>query len=226
VGLSALKQSLAAGHQCIALCRIPSKLTAIFPAETTPNLKIVEGNALDVSAVSQCLQKDGKLVDEILFTVGGLFIPTKLTVDDIEICRNGISNVLKAVAQLRSNGVTGQPYIIACSTTGISRFGRDIPLAMVPLYHLALKHPHQDKMIMENRLVESGEDFTIVRMSLLMGGESTNEIRVGIEDPKNGPESKAVGYSISKEDAGKWIAENILSKRDTKYLKKTASITY
>lgn len=44
IGLSALKHTLAAGHNCIALCRTPSKLSAIFPPGV-PNLKIVEGNA-------------------------------------------------------------------------------------------------------------------------------------------------------------------------------------
>jgi len=227
VGLSAMKQSLAAGHQCIALCRSPSKLSAIFPAEATPNLKIVEGNALDASDVSRCLEKgDGTLVDEILFTVGGKFIFSKLANDDPTVCGNAMARLLEAVAQLRSDGATGKPCIIACSTTGMSRFGRDIPLAMVPLYHVMLKQPHEDKRIMEDRLAESGEDFTIVRMSLLVEGESTNEIRVGIEDPKDGVESREIGYTISREDAGRWVAENVLFKKDARYLKKTASITY
>jgi NAD(P)-dependent dehydrogenase (short-subunit alcohol dehydrogenase family) len=71
VGLSALKHTLAAGHQCIALCRTPSKLTAIFPTDTTPNLKIIQGNAHDVASVSQCLQgANGKLVDIVISSIG------------------------------------------------------------------------------------------------------------------------------------------------------------
>ncbi|KAI9740885.1 MAG: hypothetical protein M1818_004490 [Claussenomyces sp. TS43310] len=227
VGLSALKHSLAAGHQCIALCRIPSKLTAIFPAEATPNLKIVQGDAKDVSAVSQCLQDiDGKLVDQIVSTIGGRPVISKMSIDDPEVCRKGIAALFEALAQLRRNGVTGQPHIIICSTTGISRFGRDIPIAMIPLYHVLLKVPHADKRILEESLVTSDEDYTIVRASLLTDGETTTDIRVGIEDPKTGTESKAIGYTISREDAGRWIAENLLLKRDTKYLKKIATITY
>jgi hypothetical protein len=109
---------------------------------------------------------------------------------------------------------------------GLSRFGRDVPLAVVPLYHIMLKVPHEDKVIMEDRLVASQEAYTIVRASLLTDGESTKETRVGIEDPKTGRDSKAIGYSISREDTGEWIAENLVLMRDAKYSNKIATITY
>jgi len=229
VGLAALKHSLAAGSQCIALCRIPSKLTAIFPPDTTPNLKIVQGNAHDVTAVSQCLQgANGNLVDVVVFTIGGKPVVSKLSIsiDDPDVCKKGAATLLDALAQLRRSGATGRPHIIACSTTGISRFGRDLPLAMAPLYHLLGKVAHADKRVMEERFVDSKETFTIVRPSLLTDGESTKEIRVGVEDPTTGPESKAIGYTISREDAGRWVAENLVLKADAKYTNKFVVITY
>ena len=227
VGLSALKRTLAAGHRCMALCRVPSKLTAIFPPETTPNLTIVQGNAHDIDAVSQCLlASKGKLVDEIISTIGGKFIFPQMTIDDTEVCRKGMAIILESLAQLRSGGATGKPHIVACSTTGMSRFGRDVPLAMVPLYHLLLKVPHRDKKIMEDRLVESGEDYTIIRPSLLVNGETSNKIRVGIEDPKTGRESTAIGYTISREDTGKWAADNLVLRLDQRYVNKIVMVTY
>lgn len=227
VGLSALKHTLAAGHQCIALCRNPSKLTAIFPPNATPNLKLVRGNAHDVASVSQCLQgSDGKLVDIVVTTIGGKPVLSKLSIDDPEVCRKGAATLLDALAQLRRRGVTGSPHIIVGSTTGISRFGRDIPIAMIPLYHVLLKVPHEDKVIMEDRLVESQEAYTIVRASLLTNGESNKKIRVGIEDPKTGRDSNAIGYTISREDTGKWIAKNLVLKRNSQYANKIATITY
>ena len=78
---------------------------------------------------------------------------------------------------------------------------------------------------MEDSLAASNEDFTIVRATWLVNGERDREIRVGIEDPKTGRESEAIGYTISREDAGWWIAENLVLKRDTKYLRKIATIT-
>ena len=227
VGLSALKHTLAKGHRCIALCRIPSKLTAIFPPERTPNLQVFQGNAHDTAAVSKCLvAENGKLVDEIISTIGGKFILSKLTIDDSQVCRKGMATLLEALAQLRSGGVTGKPHIVVCSTTGMSHFGRDVPYAMMPLYHILLKVPHEDKRVMEDRLVESGEGFTIIHASWLVDGETSNQIRVGVEDPKTGRESKAIGYTISREDAGKWIADNLVLHLDRKYVNKIVMITY
>jgi len=112
------------------------------------------------------------------------------------------------------------------SSTGLSTFGRDIPIAMIPLYKVVLKRAHVDKILMENAFIKSGESYTIVRASMLMNGESKKNIRVGVEDVKTGRESEAIGYTISREDAGKWIAENLVLKRDGKYKNKIASITY
>ena len=227
VGLSVLKHTLPAGHRCIALCRTPSKLTAIFPHETTPNLQVVQGNAHDIAAVSKCLVAEtGKLVDEIVFTIGGKFILSKMAIDDMEVCRNGMTAILEALAQLRRDNITGNPHIIACSTTGISPFGRDIPIAMIPLYHVMLKVPHEDKKAMEEHLVESGEAYTIMRPSLLVNGETSKVIRVGIEDPKTGRESEAIGYTISREDTGKWIANSLVLRLDRRYVNKIAMVTY
>ena len=227
VGLSALKHTLAAGHQCIALCRVPSKLTAIFPPETTQNLRIIQGNAHDVAAVSKCLVfQKGKLVDEIISTIGGKFIMSKLTIDDSNVCRKGMTTLLEALAQLRRDGATGRPHIVVCGTTGMSRFGRDLPYAMMPLYHILLKVPHEDKKDMEEQLVASGEAFTIIHASWMVDGERNREIRVGIEDPKTGRESVAIGYTISREDAGKWVADNLVLQLDVRYVNKIVMVTY
>ncbi|KAK7433192.1 hypothetical protein QQZ08_000125 [Neonectria magnoliae] len=220
VGLSALKHTLAAGHKCVALCRTPSKLTDIISPEATPNLQVVQGNAHDTAAVARCLKKDdGTIVDEVVSTIGGKPVLSKLSIDDPLVCRKGMATLLEALAQLRRDGATGRPLIVVCSTTGMSRFGRDVPVLTIPLYHFMLKVPHEDKKIMEDSLAESGEDFTIVRASLLVDGATDKPIRVGVEDPKTGRESNAIGYTISREDVGRWMADNLLLKRE-------ANITY
>ncbi|KAF2969774.1 hypothetical protein GQX73_g3859 [Xylaria multiplex] len=225
VGLAALQRTLATGRQCVALCRNPAKLTAILPPESNPNLKVIKGNAHDVTAVATCLlARPGVLVDQVVSTIGGAFIASKMTIDDPEVCRKGMAILLDALTNLRRDGAVGKPQIIVCSTTGLSRFGRDIPVAMIPLYHYGLKVPHEDKVIMEDRLVSSGEHFTIVRPSLMVSDkETTKEVSVGIEDPKTGRESTAIGYTISKPDAGRWIAENLVLKKQTRYNQKIAS---
>ncbi|KAJ5833197.1 hypothetical protein N7474_001508 [Penicillium riverlandense] len=225
VGLAALKHTLAAGHQCIALCRYPSKLTDIFTPETTPNLKVVQGNAHDVAAVSKCLlTEDGKLVDLIVSTIGGKPIISKMTIDDPKVCQKGATVLLEALAQVRRDGATGHPQIIACSSRGISNFGRDSPMILDPLYHCILKVPHVDKKAMEDILSGSGENYTIIRPALLLEGEKKKKIHVGVEDIKTGRESTAVGYTISKEDTGKWVADNLILCEGPQYLNKFVSL--
>ena len=108
----------------------------------------------------------------------------------------------------------------------MSKFGRDFPLLMAPVYHLLLKVPHRDKKIMEDRLIESGEGFTIIHASLLVDGETKKEVRVGVEDPKTGRESTAIGYTISREDAGKWVADNLVLRLDERYVNRIVMVTY
>ncbi|KAJ5153140.1 uncharacterized protein N7482_009618 [Penicillium canariense] len=226
VGFSALKHSLAAGLQCTALCRTPSKLESIFPADSTPNLTIIKGDAHDITAVSQCIRaEDGKLVDMIITTIGSRPIWYKMSIEDPECCRKGAAILIEAIAQLRSQGVTGNPHIVSFSTTGLSRFGRDYPIALFPIYAWLLHAAHADKRIMEDRFVASGEGFTIIRGSLLNDGETTKTVRVGIEDPKTGRESTAIGYFISREDAGRWIAENLILQKTEGYKNKILMIT-
>ena len=226
-GLSALKHTLAAGHKCIALLRDPSRISGVLSPETHPNLVIVKGNVHDVTAVSQCLKAGSStLVDSVVFSIGAKFVTSKMSIEDVHVCAKGIDTVFQALAELRKAGFAGQPHITAISTTSLSNFGRDTPIPIVPLYAVLLKVPGADKKIMEDKLIGSGEQFTIVRASMLVNGETDNKIRAGIEDPKRGVESKAIGYRISREDVGRWIAQNLVLKRESKYVNKTASITW
>ncbi|KAM3513161.1 hypothetical protein MY11210_003186 [Beauveria gryllotalpidicola] len=222
VGLGALRHSLEAGHQCVALCREPKKLDKLKAS----NLKIVKGNAHNLGNVSQLIvAPDGTFVDEIITTIGGKFSISKMGIDQPHVCEIGMDTILAAITSLRQQGVAGAPHIVACSSTGVSKFGRDLPLLMVPLY-MGLKGPHADKIKMEDKLVASGEKFTVIRPSLLTNGQSEKVIRVGIEDPKTGFESKAIGYTISREDAGKWVARNLMQDMSAAYMNKMVVITY
>jgi hypothetical protein len=226
IGLAALKLTLATGHTCVALCRVPSKLDAL-KTEYPDLLRVVEGNAHDSKAVSECLVKpDGALVDEILFSIGGKPVPWSLTIDDPKVCEVGMTVLLESITQLRKQGSTGKPLIVAVSTTGTSRFGRDYPLVMYPIYNFAIAVARDDKIAMTDKLASSGEEFCVVRASLLVDGESEAPIRVGIEDPEKGREKEEIGYTISREDAGKWIADNLILERKEEYVHKIVSITY
>ncbi|KAJ6163192.1 hypothetical protein N7497_003171 [Penicillium chrysogenum] len=212
VGLAALKHTLAAGHKCIALCREPSKLTGIFPSGSTPNLKVIKGNAHNISAVSQCIQTDdGRIIDVIVSTIGAR--PRGMTVDDPDVCKKGAATLLRSSSPAsKHRGLL--PLRSRCSY----RYGAHLLLVC--------QCPRADKVVMEDRFAQSGEAFTILRASHLVDGESNKAIRVGIEDPKTGPESRAIGYTISREDAGRWLAENLVLKMDAKFLNKNVTVTY
>lgn len=327
LGLAALRRTLADGHHCVALCRDPSKFTTIFPdmdlgldtqalaneaTASARRLTLVRGNAHDVDAVARCLLVPGTaagkrvLVDTVVFTIGGKLIMSRLTLDDPNVCANGMATLLAALKRLRLEGVSSNgpntPRIVAVSTTGISKCGRDVPLAFLPMYHGMLRVPHADKRAMEETLVASGEMFSIVRPSFLGDNETdaaqdagnnhnssnassgssdflrrlaetdlaalskeelrdlktaTKEelkehkgmakeevkaledrynkehayknIRVGIEDPiENTRISSAIGYTITRADAGRWLAENLVlpAELPATYARRIATITY
>lgn len=129
------------------------------------------------------------------------------------ICQEGIDTI-KEVLQSRK-GV--KPLLVAISTTGLSDFGRDIPLLMVPFYYFLLSIPHKDKKAMEQKIIAGvvGEDapfgeFAIVRASLLTNGEC-GKIRAEVEDGKV-ISSAAIGYTISRKDVGRYIFEEIIER--------------
>jgi hypothetical protein len=235
-GLSTLRRSLAAGHMCIALCRTPARLLEkLTPAEqTASNLRIEEGNAHDPAAVARCLvhpspSTPNNLVDVVVFSIGSAFSLSKWVIEDPDVCRKGMQTLLNTLADCRKKGMVGRPRVVAVSSTGLSDFSRDVPLLCVPLYHVLLKSPHEDKRAMEAALVASEEDWTVARASLLTDGpESTKKpVREGMEDPRaRVVESKAIGYTISREDVGKWIFENIIEASNGQWVGKIATITY
>jgi nucleoside-diphosphate-sugar epimerase len=228
-GLSALRRSLKAGHTCIALCRTPSKLSSQLPKDMQTNLRIVQGNAHDVSAVSPCLvhpSDPSRTVDMVITSIGGAF-SLKTGLDDHHVCENGMKTLLEALSTVRKNGASGRPRIVALSSTGLTMH-RDLPILMIPLYKGLLGIPHKDKKAMEDLLARSDEDYTLIRGSFYTDGDETDgKVRVGMEDIPSGKiESTAIGYTISREDVGKWIFENLVQESSPKWVKKAATITY
>ncbi|RSL37960.1 hypothetical protein CEP53_015319 [Fusarium sp. AF-6] len=227
-GLSALNLSIANNHTCIALCRNPDKLSTLFPSKPT-NLTAIKGNAHDSEAVASCLvnpSDPSRLVDIVCFTIGSVFSFAKLTTEDPNVCEKAMDALFKALDTLRQQGKTGKPLLAVISTTGISKFQRDVPIAFLPLYK-ALHVPHEDKRVMEERLQASSERWIAVRPSLLVDGAvPERNIRVGVEDPVKGVEVKEFGYTISREDVGRWIYENLIVGETERYEGKAVGITW
>ncbi|KAF2705577.1 hypothetical protein K504DRAFT_537143 [Pleomassaria siparia CBS 279.74] len=167
VGLSALKHSLAAYNACITLCRVPSKLSAIIPSSAT--LSIIQGNAHDLSAVSKALvTPNGSLVDQVISSIGSGF-NSKMAMAQPDVCGTGMKILLQ------NSSALANPH-----HGGKQKFGRDVPLLMVPVYNIFVANPIKDRKIMKSLFMESRESFTIL----------TGSVEIGCLSHEPGPISK------------------------------------
>lgn len=144
------------------------------------------------------------------------------------ICAKTSSTILFALAHLQPSQ---KPLILVLSSTGVSAGPRDVPLPIYPLYKTVLVNPHKDKSNMEKILTDSMVGTTeawirgvvIVRSSLLTNGPALGKakLRVGSE------RKPAVGYTISREDVGQWVFENVIQdeSRD-RWAGEKVSLTY
>ncbi|KAL8794626.1 MAG: hypothetical protein Q9195_002822 [Heterodermia aff. obscurata] len=243
--LAALVATLEAGYQARALARTPQRLTSLLEKrglkpEATSKLVILQGNAKDQDAVTKTLvPSPGTVVDKIVFGIGGTPKltpnPLKPTLDDPLVCQSSMSTILASIADIFTDPSYAQqqrPLVTAVSTTGMSA-KRDIPLAMIPLYHWLLPIPHADKKVMEESAEKAKaegviRDFVIVKASLLTDGKrlGSEKVRVGWEGGEAEGKGPAVGYTISREDVGGFIFEGVVDGKKAEYLGKKVTVTY
>ncbi|KAJ5578095.1 uncharacterized protein N7459_007059 [Penicillium hispanicum] len=218
--IHSLVPSLNAGYKCRALVRSPQKLEDMLLqqhglSESTlkTNLTMVKGNVNDVAAVRQALVgPDNQPVDLIISGIGGQMSfsnPLRPTLSDPTVCASAMSTILEAARELPKS-----PRLAVISTTGIDK-RRDLPVAMMPLYHWMLKEPHADKRNMEAMILKQMElpardraisSYLILRPSFLTEGEGD-----GMHKIKEGTADKpAVGYVIARSDVGRWIFERVV----------------
>ncbi|KAL8701334.1 MAG: hypothetical protein Q9224_000550 [Gallowayella concinna] len=250
--LACLALALRAGYTCSALSRSSSRLQTLLLERNVSQsiidtqLTITQGDIRDTESVARVLTPRSKsdtstttrTLQLIISGIGRppIFSPNPLnpTFDDPTVCQDAISTILAALRTLPAS--SPKPVLAALSTTGISSRARDIPILMIPLYHWLLAVPHKDKLKMEALLQAEVtkpsqerviKDFVVVRPSLLTDGArlGTNKIRVGEEVGKIA--TPAVGYTISREDVGGWMFDQLLDGHGrNKYEGKMVSITY
>lgn len=234
-GLATLSRSLSASHTCHALCRTPARLTTAlettYPGTPTSTLRITEGNALTSAAVTQVLthpEDPNRLVDVVIFSIGGAFNAMKRANDDPTVCENSMRVLLSAIDALVERTGAPHPHIAAVSSTGVSAHGRDFPLLVAPVYHILLPGPHADKRKMEVALKGARGGWTAVRPAMLKDGVTPpgTKIRVGVEDLQKGVlESRETGYFITRDDVGKWMFQNFVEGDGAVYSGKAVSLT-
>ncbi|KAK7511879.1 uncharacterized protein IWZ02DRAFT_98626 [Phyllosticta citriasiana] len=231
---ASLVLALQGGYQCSTLVRSEQKLLGILKernvsdAAIANHLRIVTGSVKDPEAVYRTLEP---AVDIVISGVGGKpqFTPNPLkpTLDDPTICQDATRTIFDAIRRLGGP----RPQLVVLSTTGISNTGRDIPIAMMPLYHWLLAVPHKDKKVMEDMIVAETrkpeaeraiDSAIIIRPSLLTNGPTTSmdKIRVGSD------KEPQIGYTISRDDVGLWLFESAVKPGKRGEGARIVSITY
>ncbi|KAI1487093.1 hypothetical protein F5X96DRAFT_687629 [Biscogniauxia mediterranea] len=183
--------------------------------------------------------KGERLVDAVFTSVGSVPVPSRLfALADPHVCERGAEVLLGVLRDIvvtstststsststsasggDNGGKKAPPLVVAVSSAGVSRFGRDFPLLAAPVYKsLLLRGPHADKRSMERRIAAAAaaEDgaarYVIVRPSWLVDGdkEKEKEVRVGVEDWEKGVLRRELGWMISREAVGRWVWERVL----------------
>ena len=185
-------------------------------------LRVVQGDVRDAAAVTSTLVRDGNAATFVLSGIG--MIPGWNA--DTRVCQDATRSILDALRALRLPTDAPKPFMVAISTTGITSGPRDVPLLFMPLYHVALAAPHRDKRVMEDLVTQADQEggpvsgFCLPRPSLLTSGTEPGTVRVGSE------EAPAVGYTISRNDVGKWIFEQCIMGDAHSWSGKKPTLTY
>ena len=216
----------------ISVARTPSKLTSLLMANGISNsivsscLTITQGDVRDPASVKQTLLgADGLVPDLIISGIGMVISGWSFKTVDSTICTTATSTILGVLQNLKP---AKKPLLVIISTTGISKGPRDVPVLFVPLYHGLLAVPHKDKRLMKDAIASAeahGEAIRgaiIIRPTLLANGpaKGKGKVRIGTED------RPAVGYTISREDVGLWLFEEVVSGERDRWVGQKVSLTY
>lgn len=238
------------------MARTPAKLNDLLlkrgvqQSTIDANLNIVQGNVKNESDVSQTLtMAPGTLADIVISGIGTTVamqwsLTQPMVFEDLTICAEATRIILDAMTALQRDkkvDQTKKPFFAAVSTTGISKRGRDVPLAFTALYHWLLAGPHVDKEKMEtmietrcaiNAPTSPVSGFAVVRASLLMDGKAGGA-RVGWEWPGSEAVNEAqeeapgaaIGYTINRDTVSSWMFKELVESDRERWSGKMVTLT-
>jgi uncharacterized protein YbjT (DUF2867 family) len=174
-GRLVVEQALAAGHTVTALVRSPEKLPT-----GSPNLRVVTGQATDMSAVSRALEG----ADAVISTLGG---KGSVIADSTQAI----------VTAARKAGVS---RVVVLSSWVVERDRMDSVTRLVT--GIAMGAVIKDKSAGEQLLRRSDLDWTIVYASLLNDGPANGSVTVLPEHAK-----RSMSQKISRADVAAWMVQ-------------------
>lgn len=197
-GRELVKQALELGHEVTAFARNPAKLDDL----RHPNLKIVQGDILNLSDVEKAVAGQ----EAVLSALGS---PTLRSGDTT--VSEGTKNVIEA---MKKHGVKG----FICETAlGVGdssdQPGFFIRKIFIPL--LLKKNVFPEKEIQEELIRNSGLDWIIVRPGRLTNGKRTSRYRHGLD--------KNIRGKVSRADTAEFMLKQLESDQ---YLRQTPAICY
>jgi len=199
-GSQLVTQALDRGDEVVALARQPQAVRV-----SHPRLRVEQGDVLSPDSVMTVV--DG--VDAVLSALGIGYRRHATTVYSV-----GVANVLAAM--VRSN----VRRLLVVSTSSLTLPAREEfaewLLARYVL-HPALKRPYADMALMEDQVLGSDRDWTLVRAARLTNGGRTGTYRTRVDGKLSGC------WSISRADLAEYLLDHIL---DTDSHRTTVEIAY
>lgn len=192
-GLHVLEQALAAGHSVTALARTPDKLAHL----TSDHLQVVAGDIQDTSAVAQTTSG----AEAVISLLG----PTENK--PVYAVSAGTQHIITSMQ------AAGIRRLVVTSGAGVSD-PHDTPTLphkfIGLLVRVLAKWVHADMVRTVEMVRDSGLDWTVVRVPMLVDGPRTDTLRVGYVNAELGrsiSRANLAAFVLAQVDDGSYIGQ-------------------
>ncbi|MBK5930866.1 NAD(P)-dependent oxidoreductase [Halochromatium salexigens] len=191
-GRQVLAQGLAQGHEVRALARDPEKL------EPATGLEIIAGDVLDQAAVDACLTG----TDAVICVLGSHGSTQPVEAEGSE----------RIIAGMQRLGIR---RLIAVTSMGVGDSRDQVPGFFRVIMQLTLKKIMAAKEVQEQRIRDSGLDWTIVRPGGLTDGPATGSYRSGVD-------KSIQATRVARADVADFVLQQLL---DERYLRQAPAVS-
>lgn len=188
-GTQLVEQALAGGHEVIAIARSPERIVS-----RDPRVDRRYGDAWDATSVIDALAG----ADAVITTVG----KTNLKDKRIDLSTAAHRAV---IAGMREHGIRS---LLVISSIGAAPGAKRKGLVR-NLYLLMRRKYYRDMYLMEQEVMDSGLDVTVLRAPKLVDGPAIDNYRVFEEEDYLAP------LEISRADLAAWLIDELENRRWT-----------